>query len=93
MKTNEAPEKIFVPRLEGNKTFVHEWSTTKFSKYYNREIAENAEYIRKDAFMKKALAYLNEKFYFNNLFYGIVSTDFHAMEEMYEDFRKYMKGE
>lgn len=41
----------------------------------------------------KALAYLQDKFYFNNMFYGIVSTDFNAMEEMYEDFIKYMKGE
>lgn len=51
------------------------------------------EYIRTDAFIEKALAYLNEKFYFNNAFYGVVSTDFNAMEELFDDFRKYMEGE
>lgn len=50
-------------------------------------------YVREDAFVEKALAYLNDKFYFNNVFYGIVSTDFNAMEEMFEDFTKYIKGE
>lgn len=54
---------------------------------------DDIEYTRTDAFIEKALAYLNEKFYFNNVFYGIVSTDFNAMEEMYEDFGNYMKGE
>lgn len=48
-------------------------------------------YVREDAFIEKALAYLHDKFYFSNVFYGIVSTDFNAMEEMFEDFRKYME--
>ena len=43
--------------------------------------------------IEKALVYLQDKFYFNNVFYGIVSTDFNAMEEIYEDFIKYMKEE
>ena len=51
------------------------------------------KYVPADAFIERALAYLHNKFYFNNVFYGIVSTDFNAMEEMYEDFRKYMEGE
>ena len=51
------------------------------------------EYTRTDAFIEKALAYLNSKFYFHNAFYGVVSTDFNAMEELFEDFRKYMEGE
>jgi hypothetical protein len=54
---------------------------------------ESIEYTRTDAFIEKALEYLNDKFYFNNVFYGIVSTDFNAIEEMYDDFRNYMKGE
>lgn len=49
------------------------------------------EYIKKDAFIEKALAYLNEKFYFNNLHYTVENNTFNCMEEMYEDFRKYME--
>ena len=54
---------------------------------------ERIEYIRTDAFIEKALAYLNSKFYFHNAFYGIVSTDFSAMEELFEDFENYMREE
>lgn len=82
MKAN-APEKIYIfdnPILD-------------FTKLSVRQSSEDIEYTRTDAFIEKALAYLNDKFYFNNVFYGIVSTDFNAMEEMYDDFRKYMKGE
>lgn len=49
------------------------------------------EYTRTDAFIEKALAYLNSKFYFHNAFYGVVSTDFNAMEELFEDFEEYLK--
>jgi len=54
---------------------------------------ESVEYTQTDAFIEKALAYLNSKFYFHNAFYGVVSTDFSAMEELFEDFKNYMKGE
>lgn len=85
MKANEAPEKLYLHPTAKRKVGAS-WLTFPLTN-------EDIEYVRKDAFIEKALAYLNEKFYFNNLFYGIVCTDFHAMEEMYEDFRKYMKGE
>jgi hypothetical protein len=81
MKAN-APVKIYIPRLEGNETFVHEWSATKFRKYFSREIAENVEYVRTDAFIEKACEWLE-----NNL-QGIVGGSIYM-----EDFRKYMKGE
>lgn len=55
--------------------------------------AENIEYIRDDTFIEKALTYLHDKLHFDNVFYGIVSTDFNSVEEMYEDFKNYMKGE
>lgn len=86
MKANEAPEKIYLFENPVTETPDDRWLTY-------RSCDSDIEYIRTDAFIEKALAYLNEKFYFNNLFYGIVCTDFHAMEEMYEDFRKYMEGE
>lgn len=51
------------------------------------------EYTRTDALIEKALTYLHDKLHFDNVFYGVVSTDFNSMEEMYEDFKNYMKGE
>ena len=54
---------------------------------------DDIEYIRKDAFIEKTLAYLNEKFYFNNLHYAIENNTFNCMEEMFEDFENYIKGE
>lgn len=79
MKANESPEKIY----------VHEASAPELTE----KLPYHIEYTRTDAFVEKALAYLHDKFYFNNEFYGVVSTDFNAMEEMYEDFKNYMKGE
>ena len=86
MKAN-APEKIYL-----QPSTIEELPHQNI--VYTKPLADNSiEYTRTDAFIEKALAYLCNKFYFNNLFYGIVSTDFNAMEEMYEDFRKSMKGE
>jgi len=82
MKVNETPEKIYINSNLENRTWLIGKGDTSF-----------VEYTRTDAFIEKALAYLHNKFYFNDVFYGIVSTDFNAMEEMYEDFKKNMKGE
>ena len=79
MKANEVPEKIY----------LQEPTKVRTEKKYDNDI----EYTRTDAFIEKALVYLNSKFYFHNAFYGVVSTDFNAMEELFEDFRKYMEGE
>ena len=87
MKANEAPEKIILSADRDTKIIYDEWVTKDLTD------SIKIEYTRTDAFIEKALAYLCNKFYFNNVFYGIVSTDFNAMEEMYEDFRNYMKGE
>ena len=80
MKAN-TPERIWID------------PATDLSKLSGHIDKNSVEYIRTDAFIEKALAYLHDKFYFNNVFYGIVSTDFNTMEEMSEDFRNYMKGE
>ena len=77
MKANEVPEKIY----------LQEPTKVRTEKKYDNDV----EYIRTDAFIEKALAYLNSKFYFNNAFYGVVSTDFNAMEELFEDFEEYLK--
>lgn len=79
MKANEVPEKIY----------LQEPTKVRTEKKYDNDV----EYIRTDAFIEKALAYLNSKFYFHNAFYGVVSTDFNAMEELFDEFKNYMKGE
>lgn len=78
----KAPEKIY----------LYPYSTDGIYEVETKPLEGTVEYTRTDVFIKKALAYLHDKFYFNNEFYGVVSTDFNAMEEMYEDFEKYMKG-
>ena len=77
MKANEVPEKIY----------LQEPTKVRTKNKYDNDV----EYIRTDAFIEKALAYLNSKFYFHNAFYGVVSTDFSAMEELFEDFEEYLK--
>ena len=59
----------------------------------DRIFDKDIEYTRIDAFIEKALAYLNSKFYFNNMYYAIENTTFNCMEEMFDDFVDYMKGE
>ena len=75
----KAPEKIY----------LQEPTKVRTEKKYDNDV----EYTRTDAFIEKALAYLNEKFYFNNVHYTVENNTFNCMEEMYENFRKYMKGE
>ena len=89
MKANEAPEKIYMTPSFGEPDNVLLASFSKSHLNFHRDI----EYTRTDAFIEKALTYLNSKFYFHNAFYGVVSTDFNAMKELFEDFKKYMKGE
>ena len=79
----KAPKKIYL--TEDNP--LKEWYRTKQVGF------DSIEYIRKDAFVENALAYLNEKFYFNNLHYAVENNTFNCMEEMFEDFKKYMEGE
>jgi len=82
MKPNEAPEKIYIsPNSEESTYYV--------SNQYNRLI----EYIRKDAFIEKALKFLDENFFFDSKRYSIESGVFDSKEEMIEDFKKYIEGE
>ena len=78
----EAPEKIYISTNSEDGTYY-------ISNQYNRLI----EYIHNDSFIKKALKFLNDKFYFNNLHYNIESGLFDSKEKMFEDFKKYMKRE
>lgn len=88
-----------------DKIWVHKdtkYSTTDEVFGYQYEFAQGiqdegiknfVEYVPFDSFIEKALAYLNEKFYFNNLHYAVENNTFNCMEEMFEDFKNYMKGE
>lgn len=78
MKAN-APKKIY----------LQEPTKVRTEKKYDNDV----EYTRTDAFIEKALAYLNGKFYFNNLHYAVENNTFNCMEEMFDDFIEYMKGE
>ena len=69
---------------EATKTWEITWSEEKLSEH-------DPEYVLKDVFIEKALAYLNGKFYFNNLHYAVENNTFNCMEEMFEDFKKYME--
>lgn len=81
MKANETPEKIYVHKSKYWGLMANEHNITK----------NDIEYTRTDAFIEKALAYLNEKFYFNNLHYAVENNTFNCMEEMFEDFEEYLK--
>lgn len=87
MKANEAPEKIYL-QPSAIEQLPHQ------NIVYTKPLADNSiEYTRTDAFIEKALKFLDEKFYFNNLHHGIESGVFDSEEEMFEDFINYMKGD
>ena len=83
MKTNEAPEKIYLIRNIVSNTalnttndchnkYLSEW-------YKSREKDADVEYIRTDAYIKKARSYIQQHWIWNT--------------KMIEDFENYVKGE
>lgn len=82
----EAPEKIYLERILCSNEVYDNWKSEK-------TILDDIEYTRTDVLIEKVLAYLNEKFYFNNLHYAVENNTFNCMEEMFEDFKNYMKEE
>jgi len=80
MKANEAPKKLYFG--ESDKGILEIYST--------KESDNEVEYTRTDTFIKKALKFLDENFFFNNLHYSIESGVFDSKEEMFDDFKKYM---
>ena len=95
MKANEAPERIYIPRLISDGKLIHEWNDVPFEKFrffFDKEIAENIEYIRKDAFIENACSGIDK------LLSGYIIRNFHFgdsydIDRLIEDFKKYMKGE
>ena len=93
----EAPEKIYLIRNFTTSTslnttndyrgkYLQEW-------YKSREKDADVEYIRTDAFIEKALKFLDENFFFNNVHHSIESGVFESDEEMFDYFINYVKGE
>jgi hypothetical protein len=80
MKANKAPEKIYItPHFE--------------RRWFTKEIDDvSVEYTRTDAFINEAAIWFNNNFMVHDE-YGVISDSFNTKEEMFEDFKNYMKGE
>lgn len=79
----EVPEKLYIHKSQYWGLMANKDNITK----------NGIEYIRKNTFIDKVLKYLDVNFYFNNSRYSIECRVFDSKEEMFEDFKKYMKGE
>ena len=88
MKTNEAPEKIYISPLSNH-------SDGYVGVAWDEPHKTMVEYTRTDAFIEKAVNYLNcnlsgvVAIKDGNITQGLLRTK----SEFIEDFRKYMKGE
>jgi len=82
----KAPEKIYIDDFGSELSF--DWHTEHC---YEKDI----EYTRTDAFIEKAYRWLDSNFTMSDTM-SIVSFQtymFDSIEEMFEDFKNYMKGE
>lgn len=85
MKANEAPEKIFLHPDIGGREFIRPWLKKRVSH-------ESVEYTRTDAFIEKAVEWIEE---INNHHHIMRYSDScePPLSELTEWFRNYMKGE
>jgi hypothetical protein len=84
MKANEAPEKIYVSNYSSGLTY----------NWHNERLAVNdMEYIRTDAFIKKACQFIEE----HHHEFSFWNTEEYELgfstQKFIEDFKKYIKGE
>ena len=79
----KAPEKVYIDDFGSG--FSHGWHTEHS---YERDI----EYVRKDAFIKKACVKLKKLMYDNLMFQGRLHRE-EVINNFVEDFKKYMEGE
>ena len=89
MKANEAPEKIILSADRETGILYNEWVI--------RDLTDNIkiEYIKKDAFIEKALDYIENNIYDHydgDNEYGICGG-YVKKEGFIKNFKKYMKGE
>lgn len=80
MKTNETPEKIYLERVLCTDVVYDNWKPQK-------TISDDIEYIRTDAFIKKACDYLQK-----NLWRTVLEEG-EFRQRFVTDFEIYMKGE
>ena len=78
----EAPEKVYFTQIENGMHYYTE--CVPLERNY-------IEYVRKEAFIEKALKFLDENFFFDKRRYSIESGVFDSKEEMFEDFKKNME--
>ena len=92
MKANEAPEKIYV-QLPSRNWIGRLWNETpiKEGDNPNWKNATNIEYIRTEAFIKKAVGRL--KHYLDNSVWVANDVGVREKEVIIEDFENYLKGE
>ena len=84
-----APKKIYIPRLISDGKLIHEWNDVPFKKFrffFDKEIAENIEYTRTDAFIEKAAEWL-----LTNASDYVVLHNGYDTKELVEDFVNTMK--
>lgn len=88
MKTNEAPEKLYVN--------IYDHLTQKgYYAFTNKITEDDIEYVHKDDFIEKAVEWLDNNLwnYYDTGNIGDFETlRFEHFTQMIEDFRKYMKG-
>ena len=92
----EAPKKIYLIRNfpsstslnttnDHHRKFLHEW-------YMSREKDADVEYTRTDSLIERAAIWFNNNFIVHDE-YGVISDSFNTKEEMYKDFKKYLRIE
>jgi len=98
MKANEAPEKIYIQSFNvSEEDAKFDKSKMFFDDVWTEEPEpgqENIEYVRKDAFIEKAVSYLNSKLYdWVRIEYPnpSVSPELIIKQDFIEDFKNYMK--
>jgi hypothetical protein len=84
MKANKAPEKIYVVDATFPDYVDFDGSPINTKRIDNHDI----EFIRTDAFIEKACAWLDE-----NLIYYWEQLNVDDTAELLDDFKNYMKGE
>ena len=83
MKANNFPDRIYLPRDVEYPQFPDIW--------WEREASENnVEYIRTDAFIKKATKWLIDNIQ-NYTDDGMGERSFVLVQDLKEDFKKYME--
>lgn len=96
MKTNEAPEKIYIQSFNvSEEDAKFDKSKMFFDDVWTEEPEpeqENIEYSRTDTFMKKVINFLEMLGYGFTITDNITHTSYDK-EQLIEDFKNYMKGE